>query len=54
MGATLHRYATDRTFCFLQASQCFLHIAVNLEKSYFCKRGRTGLHFELRASDCDN
>jgi len=36
------------------ASQRFFHIAVNLWKRYFCKRGRSGLHFELRALDCAN
>jgi len=27
-------------------------LSVNLGKRYFCERGCTGLHFELRASDC--
>ena len=29
-----------------------ISITVNLWKRYFCKRGRRGFHFELRASDC--
>jgi len=37
---------------FPKSSLRFFHIIVNLGKRYFCKRGRTGLHFELRTSDC--
>jgi len=49
-----HLSATSHVL-FLQASQRFFHIAVNLGKHYFCKRGAGGLiHFELRAFDCAN
>jgi len=45
------RFLLRLTYFFLQASQRFFQIAVNLRKRY-CERGRTGLHFELRASEC--
>jgi len=39
---------------FLQVSQRLFHVAVNLGKRYFCKRGRRSHPFVLRASDCAN
>jgi len=36
-----------RTLFFLQASQPFFHIAVNLGKHCFCKCGRRGLHLSF-------
>ena len=34
------RFSATSHFFFLQASQRFSHIAVNLGKRHFCKRGR--------------
>jgi len=48
------RFSATSHVLFLQASQHFFHIAVDLVKRYFCQRGRRGIHFELRASDCAN
>ena len=44
-------------FCYIARSfsnrrHCVSITLVNLGKRYFCKHGRTSLHFELRASDC--
>jgi len=45
------RFSVTSHIFFLQTSQRFFHVAVNLEKRYFCKCGRRSHHFALRASD---
>jgi len=47
-------FATSRVLFLTGVTAFFFHITVNLGKRYFRKRGRRGLHFELRASDCAN
>jgi len=43
--------ATSRVLFLMGITAC-LHIAIYLGKSCLCKRGRSGLCFELRDSDC--
>jgi len=46
------RFSVTSHFFLLQMSQRFFHVAVNFGKRYFRTRGRRGLNFEFRASDC--
>jgi len=45
------RFSVASHFFFLQTSQRFFLVAVNLGKRYFCKRGRRSHNFVLCASD---